>query len=121
MPEDIKGPIREERDSRRLVNVYEAELAGWLNGDIGGVAPKYKEYGSPPVSTKKYREVVTWQEVAKDFLGIETPERWKDKALQMQIAQALKSLGWGHTRQAIDGVRTRCWVRGPEDSSEVPF
>jgi hypothetical protein len=38
-----------------------------------------------------------------------TPDQWKDRALLMQIAQALKALGWTQKVAWRDGRSTRFW------------
>lgn len=95
VPESIRGDVQEAREERRVMNVYEAELSLWLDGAMG----------------HERLDRVTWRDVAKGFLGMDTPEHWKDKNLQMQISQALKACGWKHTIRRINKVRTNCWVR----------
>lgn len=95
-PDSVHDEVKAARESRRLINVYEAELSRWLDGDGGG---------------KSY-DRVTWKEIAKSFLGMDSPEHWKDQGLQKQIAQALKALGWVNSVQKINKKSTRCWIRG---------
>jgi hypothetical protein len=80
--------VKAEREERRVTSVYENALSGWL--------------------LDKHR--TTWEDIARYFLLLETPERWKDRALQMEITKALKALGWTRGgRESEGGARRRFW------------
>ena len=79
-PASVATQVMTERSRRRVVNEYQGPLGDWLNGDW-----------EPPTTA---RDETTWQDIAKGFLKIESPEKWKDKSLQAQITTALKGLGW---------------------------
>jgi hypothetical protein len=89
---------RSERDKRRLVNIYESELALWL---------------AHP--TQRDREEFTWRELAEGFLRLDAPERWKDTNLQKQMAQALRTCGLDQRVVWREGKTTRLWQRVHEE------
>lgn len=95
VPGVLQESIAQARDARRVVNVYEGELSRWLDGGNGG----------------HYMDRVTWRDIATGFLAMDSPQHWKDRSLQGQIAQALRSLGWTPSNQRINKIKTRCWVR----------
>jgi predicted P-loop ATPase len=101
-PKELMGIIGHARDMRREINVYEEELRSWLDGE-DEMHPGYKK-------------TITWQEIAKKFLGIENRERWKDKSLQAQILGALPSMGWARRK-----VGSRSYWERIETAEEVPF
>jgi putative DNA primase/helicase len=70
------------RDAAREVNVYEKALGEWL-ADLVNVR-------IPIPGTLE----TTWPEIAAGFLKLEDKDKWANKGLQMQIAQALTVLGW---------------------------
>lgn len=78
-PEAVKEALRENREERRMFNSYEDDLRQWLDG----------ENSTSPI----YRERTTWKEIAEEYLSLEK-HQWRDKALQAQITDALKALGW---------------------------
>jgi predicted P-loop ATPase len=80
-----------ERESRRVMNVYEAALEDWLLG----------------------KRVVEWKDIAESFLKLDSPAQWKDKSLQMQVGAAMKVLGWHRQIVWKDGKTHRLWERGP--------
>ncbi len=88
-PEEVSGTISYERELRREINVYEEGLQTWLDGQF---VERINDSGDPVFS--KPRDEVTWQDIAKEFLKIESPERWKDKSLQAQILGILPTIGW---------------------------
>jgi hypothetical protein len=58
------------------------------------------------------RNQTSWQEIARYFLKLDTPEKWKDKSLQGQIADALKALGWRKAPGRVQGKVTQVWFKG---------
>lgn len=89
IPPHLLKELEEERKGKREFNPYEDELAAWLEG----------------------RDETTFAEIAQYFLEIRTPEGWKDKSLQMQVAQALKRCDWEKTDVKREGKTVRVWVR----------
>src|SRR6266487_727459 len=71
-----------ERDQRRQASIYQDSLATWLNG----------------------KKETTWEEIAQQYLLLEAKEKWKDRALQMDIAKALRALEW---RSQVTKVENR--------------
>lgn len=97
-PEELKERIASEREKRRIVNEFEGPLAEWLN--------------------KKPQ--TSWQEIATHFLKLDSPERWKDRSLQMAIASALKAAGYVRIRDK----KTSHWVLNENEgeiNSDIPF
>ena len=90
------------REARRPVNVYEDAIADWLDKQPN------------PHKT-------TWNDVADKCLRLNM-DRWANKGLQMQVADALKRLGFkrGSDRQdSPDGTVTRFWYkRQPNDQGQ---
>lgn len=88
--DDAMEQATEERERRRVENVYEDDLSAYLAG----------------------RTQVTWQEIARQYLQLDK-SRWSDKSIQAQIAQALKALGWTRASSYTplnDGGRARYWM-----------
>jgi hypothetical protein len=86
---EVLALVTAEREERRVTSVYENALSSWLQG----------------------KDKTTWEDIARYFLLMETPERWKDRTLQMEIAKALKALGWTRGKQErVGGVRQRPWL-----------
>lgn len=109
-PENIRPVIQEERNSRRVINVYEEDLQQFLDGN------------SP--TSPGYRWKTTWRDICADYLELKSKSDWKDKSLQSQVTDALKALGW--TRQKAGGKTY--WVRpgasaghDKGDDDVVPF
>jgi predicted P-loop ATPase len=96
---------QEEREKRRLKNPYEEALAEWLD-EIRFTQRPLDEFGE--LYTFK-PNVTSWQEIARYFLKLETLEKWKDKNLQAQIADALKALGYHSRPGRIHGKITTVW------------
>jgi predicted P-loop ATPase len=95
---------QDERERRRLINVYEQPLHEWL------------EYGRFATPVYDEGRVVTflagetsWKEIAQWFLLLKTPEAWKDQGLQKQVATALKVLGWHQGIVWRQGRTTKIW------------
>lgn len=101
-PEHLKEMINRERENRREINIYEEELASWLDGADAG---------------SRYWSEIDWKDIATQFLKIESPERWKDKALQYQITQGLRALGWDRIKKGSKSY----WVRGENTVDDIPF
>lgn len=85
---------QEIRDDRRIVNEYEDPLRDWLE--------------------RRGETRVTWEEIARDFLEIPTKERWKDRSLSMQIAAAMRAIGWQRVRFILNENSQRTFKRGYE-------
>jgi putative DNA primase/helicase len=88
-PEDALPEAKAMRDARRIVNVFEEPLREWLS--TGRFFDTLLDDGKPHVPIAGE---TTWREIARWFLKMESPERWKDVPLQKQIAAALRALGW---------------------------
>jgi hypothetical protein len=100
---------QEERERRRLVNVYEEGLEAWLETERFTLVALDN---NQPVRFVKNE--TSWMEIARWFLKLQTPAEWKDKGLQMQIAQALKALGWHVFPTTRQGRRVKLWVKTPQ-------
>jgi hypothetical protein len=97
VPADVMTVWEDERELRRDTSVYEGKLSVWLAG----------------WKTRSPGTLLTWEVIAEEFLQLEAREKWKDKSLQMQIAQALHALGWERGPRQRDpktGVRVYPWV-----------
>jgi len=55
------------------------------------------------------KQGVLIQDVLAKGLKIGDPERWKDRALQMQAAQAMRALGWKVSVVKIRDIATGKW------------
>jgi hypothetical protein len=95
-----------QRELRRQFSVYEDTLGEWL--DKTRFAMQVFEGNESVTFTTNE---TSWSEIAKYFLLLDTVEKWKDKALQMQIAQALGALGWENTVIWREGRSIRRWVK----------
>jgi len=72
------------REERRQRSVYEDSLAAWLE--------------------QNGKKVVWWEMLAETYLKLDK-EKWADRRVQMEIAKALKALGWAKgKRERIPGV-----------------
>ena len=111
LPAEATKQAVDERDARRVHNVYEQALGIWLDDE--GVPTATQDASSLQRITDKNE--TTWEEIAQKFLHLD-PAAWKDKNLQMQIADALKGGGWEHHRDrqstARKGQVWRYWRRG---------
>lgn len=90
LPEDALTEARHARELRRVVNVYEHPLREWLD------AGRFTEHHILDGQTAYYpkEDEIAWADIARWFLKMDSPERWKDMTLQKQIATALRALGW---------------------------
>ena len=93
--------MKKEREERRVTSIYEDALSGWLSG----------------------KDKTTWEDIARHFLLLETPERWKDKQLQAEVTKALKGLKWTRGPVTRDGDKLqRYWLPpGKADSISQGF
>lgn len=88
-----------QREERRQFIVYEEKMLEW-----------------EPMQPN----AITWKNIAEDFFDPPLPpDRWKDKLLQMQIAQALKAVGRERKTAWIDGRAQKAWVRAGRSESEL--
>ena len=85
-----------QREQRRQVSVYEDALRDWLDE-------------RNPVAFEK--DETSWPEIAQYFLKLEEPEKWRDKALQKQIADALTAIGWEPCTKWRESKTKRVWVK----------
>jgi len=112
-PEHIREQLAAERDKRRIINIYEDSLENWLNGEHERNTVPYKN--------------IRFEEIAKDFLQIETPQGWKDVSLQRQIRDALVALDWRRGFVWRNKKSFRGWIKPGENSDDdsenddVPF
>jgi predicted P-loop ATPase len=86
----------EVREERRQRSVYEDDLGNWLE--------------------RHQKSVTWWEEVAVEYLNLKDKEQWKDRRAQMEIAKALKALGWvREPRERLpSGIRVVPWRPGPD-------
>jgi putative DNA primase/helicase len=90
MDATTKEEIASAREERRQPTVYEDSLRDWLT------------------SQGAY---VTWPVIAKDYLKIDEPEKWKDLSLQRQLIATFKALKWQHAT-VREGAKTfKAWKR----------
>ena len=101
----IDGALEAEtqREERRKASIYEETLRTWLEDTIvdavtNGVA-----------KDDALKQGVLIQDVLAKGLKIGDPERWKDRALQMQAAQAMRALGWKVSVVKIRDIATGKW------------
>jgi predicted P-loop ATPase len=103
---------KDAREQRRVIQVYEHPLYEWL---------EYKRFEEAIWENNSavtfIRGETSWTEIAKYFLKLDTPEKWKDRSLQMQIAAALKGLGWHVAQVWKSGRNLNVWRK----DGEVPF
>jgi predicted P-loop ATPase len=98
---------KDERERRRVINVYEDTLEQWLEAERFTLV--VFDANNQPI--RFVPGETSWQEIARWCLKLETPAAWKDKSLQMQIAQALKTLGWRLMPTHRQGQRIKLWVK----------
>lgn len=102
--DEAMATAKEEREQRRVMQVYEHPLHEWL--EFG----RFKE----PIyvdgdAVKFMQDETSWPEIARHFLKLDSPEKWKDRSLQMQIAASLKGLGWEVKQVWKDGRNANIW------------
>lgn len=80
----------EVRKTRRIENPYEEGLSAFLD----------------------VRQETYWTEIARDFLGMRDKKEWADKSIQMQIASALKAMGWEQKKRVWrEGNQVSLWTK----------
>lgn len=92
LPEEASRQILEARKDRQIENGYKDALNEWLRAHRP--------------------EETSWPDIATCFLKIDL-EKWKDKNLQMQIAQALRLLGWEKRTVRREGTVRKVWINVP--------
>lgn len=102
-----------ERTQRRVWQVYEDPLDEWL--EYGRFTQALYDNGVP---VKFVQHETSWPEIAQWFLKLDSPEKWKDRGLQMQISAALKALGWHVGQVWHNGRNRKIWQK---DIPETPF
>lgn len=112
MDEGSTEEAKEARELRRVENVYEAPLREWLTITRHARNPPIKDDHGEPVTFLPGE--TSWPELARYFLRLDTPEKWKDKSLQMQIAQALKAIGWHRAQTWRAGGKAIIWQQDDE-------
>jgi predicted P-loop ATPase len=85
---------REAREERRQRSVYEDELADWLE--------------------RTHKTVTWWEQIADDWLTVDK-EKWPDRRIQMEVAKALRALGWYKDK------RQRLSLPGQREKFIVPW
>jgi 5S rRNA maturation endonuclease (ribonuclease M5) len=99
--------LETERDARRKINVYEDLLQTWLRTPIAG--------SHPP----RCRTMTTWEEIASEALRMQTPEHWKDKNVQTDVANAMRALKWEHHKRRVHKGDPPRWVWDAPDDWDV--
>lgn len=110
LSEEALREAEDEREQRRIVNIYEQDLEDWL--ETRRFQGRYMENGEvvyTPIAGE-----TTWEEIARCYLRVDSPERWKDIAMQKQISAALKALGWSADIIWRDGKTRRIWAKAPK-------
>lgn len=98
----------QEREQRRVKSQYEDDLGEWL--DLGRFAEPVYDNNQ---AVTFVRDETTWREIARWFLRMDSPEKWKDRSLQMQIGAALKALGWQVRQGKRAGRNVNVWRKEP--------
>jgi predicted P-loop ATPase len=106
MDAELEERAQEEREKRRERPVYEDPLNDWL--EVDRFTGAIYDDGAP---VRFIQDETSWPEIAKWYLKLDTPEKWKDRSLQMQIAATLKSLGWIHESIFRHGHKARIWKK----------
>ena len=110
---------QEERELRRLVNPYETKLHEWLEYERWNTVyytDSLDSHGKQVTVTFTPNET-SWPEIAQWCLGMAKPADWKDRSLQMQIASALRAIGWRVGQSWRFGRNMKVWRK--EDTT--PF
>lgn len=103
---------KEEREQRRVITVFEHPLHEWL--ETGRFASRILDEHNQLVTFTPGE--TSWPEIAQWYLKLDTPEKWKDRGLQMQIAAALRGLGWHVSQIWKSGRNTNIWRKSSEAS-----
>jgi putative DNA primase/helicase len=91
---DGEAAAQELREERRQRSVYEDELGMWLE--------------------RAKKTVTWWEEIANDFLVLPRAQ-WADRRQSMEIAKALKAIGWEKgRRERISGDLVWPWRPGDD-------
>lgn len=117
-PESLRDIIKEQRDSRRVLNVYEEDLRKFLDGEGGDNYFEQVGKKGPRTPKIKYLKKTTMSDIFELYIKTESKERWKDDKLGDKLIGALKALGW-YRKKANS---TNWWMRPNDiDDDEVPF
>jgi hypothetical protein len=90
-----EATAEEVREDRRQRSVYEDVLGSWLE--------------------RTGKKMTWWEEIASDYLSLPL-EKWADRRIQMEVAKALKALGWEKDKRERlpSGVRVVPWRPGSD-------
>lgn len=104
---EARAQAMAEREGRRQTSVFEDDLEDWLTRRHD-LEMSYKDGQGRLVEF--LRGETTWREIAQHYLRIE-PEKWKDRALQMQIGQAMRANGWESLVRRTGSTTQRIWKK----------
>lgn len=96
-------------EARRIATPFEDLLQTWLLTPL------------PDTFPPQVRTTTTWQEIAERVLKIDSPEKWKDKGMQMDIAKAMRALGWRHNKRRVTRGEPPRWIWESPVDWGVPF
>ena len=88
---DAVDDVKHERELRRQASVYEDDLREWADST--------------------HRNETHWGDIAKNFLQLEAKEKWANRPLQMEVAKALKAIGFRHGQGQVNGRNAKVWCR----------
>lgn len=117
-PDNLRPIIKGERESRRVLNVYEDDLKRFLAGEGGDNCFDNSRSNDYKVPKTNYLYRTTLEDIFVLYMKIDSKEKWKDTSLQRQVTEALKALGWYRKKSNS----TNWWLRpdsNPDD--QVPF
>lgn len=97
------------REAHRKTSPYEDLLHRWLLTPVQDTMPP------------KVRTMTTWEEIASEALQMQTPEHWKDKSIQMDVANAMRALGWRHVKRRTNKGDPPKWIWDAPENWGVPF
>lgn len=106
LSEEGHALAHEQRELRRVMNPYEQKLHEWLEYERWHTT-YYPENSTIPVTFTQNE--THWPEIAQWCLGLRTAADWKDRGLQMQVASALRALGWRVRQVWRLGRNTKVW------------
>lgn len=117
-PEGLHEVIKEQRDSRRVLNVYEEDLKAFLDGEAGPNCFTPITLEDMAGTDTERLEKTTMSDIFQLYIKADSKEKWKDASLQRQIIDALKALGWYRKK-----ANSKNWWMRPDqpDDDEVPF
>jgi putative DNA primase/helicase len=107
MSPEGSAAAHDEREHRRIINVFEDDLDAWLEAERFTLVA----YDTANTLVRFTPGETSWPEIARWYLKLQTPAEWKDKNLQMQVTQALKILGWRLIPTRRQGKRLKLWVK----------